>query len=180
QKYVQYLWRELERTLRQYAASPDEQVARQVEFFRAVLLHQLSAPGALPEAASGPIKKLLVKPLALKKELSDAVETLEGNPEAYDKAIQLSIVEEKVVSAGGLGQEVGALFLGNIAALAWDEMDANVARRVGSVLSRISGIPCDLDRTKLETRRRNLREWLDAVRAGGVAVEFSPGAAPPS
>lgn len=171
-RYVKYAWGELENSLRQYEAAPSQEGADRVKFFRMVLIYQLPDRRALPQSASGKARNLLAEALSVKKNLDDAVGAIEQQPGSWDKLTQLSTIGENV--ADTTGQEIGILFLGRLAQLAWNEIDQNVARRMGRVLTKISGIPIDLDRTKLETRHRNLRTWAQAVRAMGLPLEFSP------
>jgi hypothetical protein len=172
ERYVTYAWGELENSLRQYGAAPSQERADQVKFFRGVLIYQLPDRRALPKGASRKARSLLAKALSVKKSLDDAVRAIEQQPGSWDKLTQLSTIGDEVADA--TGQEIGVLFLGRLAELAWNEIDQNVARRMGRVLTKISEIPVDLDRTKLETRHRNLRTWAEAVRTMGLPLEFSP------
>jgi hypothetical protein len=172
ERYVTYAWGELENSLRQYGSAPNQERADQVKFFRGVLIYQLPNRSALPQGASRKARSLLAKALSVKKDLDDAVGAIEQQPGSWDKLTQLSTIGDEVADA--TGQEIGVLFLGRLAQLAWNEIDQNVARRMGRVLTKISEIPIDLDRTKLETRHRNLRTWAEAVRTMGLPLEFSP------
>ena len=171
ERYVSYAWRQLEKALRDYAGSPDEESAALVQYYRAALLSQLPDRSALPGSASDKARELLAGPLDIKKRIAEALNQLEGGIPDFDKQTQLRNVAEETEKK--FGQEIGALFLGRLAALARDEVNLNIAKQYGAVLSGISGIPCDLGYSALEKRQENLDEWQQEVlERGGVPLEL--------
>jgi len=97
--------------------------------------------------------------------------TLETSPEAYQKSMQLRIIEDELRKPHG--KDVGLQFLGRLVAVARNETDETVARQLGRVLGLLSGIPCPLDAPSLDGRQQQLREWVDLVRMTGLQVEVA-------
>ena len=169
-KHMAYAWRELESSLRRYDDSPSEATAKQVRDFRAVVIYQLPDPDAIPGGASARAKKLLSKPLEIKKRISAAMTALERQAMASEKLSQLKIIDAQVSQEGG--QEIGVLFLGGLAALAGPEVNQPVLRQIGDLLSTISGIPCDVSSIRPEKRRSDLEKWAETVRKIGLPLEI--------
>jgi hypothetical protein len=63
------------------------------------------------------------------------------------------------------------MFLGRIAAKAREEANLNIARQMGTVLSKISGIPCDLGYSDIARRREQLAKWRSALERAGISIE---------
>jgi hypothetical protein len=176
-KYVLYSWRQLEDSLRFYAESPSDDTAGSVRFYRLALLYQLGDPSAIPVGGSTQAKNLLTKPLTTKRRIADALAVLEGTPSSFDKSTQLGIIEDE--TNGKAGKEVCVLFLGRLARLAANEANLNFAQQLGRILSQVSAIPCDLERSTIERRRDMLTEWENRVREAGFTLE-EPARTPPA
>lgn len=169
-KYINYCWSELENALRRYATGPSEVAANKIKYFRAALIYQLPDPEAIPASATPNAKTLLSAPLEIKKKIGDAVAALESGLPPYERASQLSVIEEQLEVK--YGQDVGGLFPETLARLAYDEDNLRVAAQIGKVLTKISGVPCNLDHPQREARLARLDEWTKTV---GIEL---PGATP--
>jgi len=161
-KYVAYCWRQLENSVREYAADPGETTARPIAYYRAALLHQVPDAEAIPATASPKAKELLTDPLETKKKIVDAVTGLEGNPAAYEKKPLLDVIEEELrdEEKTKYARDVAAMFLPRLARLAREERNADVADTYGDLLSMISRIPPGLDHPQLDVRQARLDQWL--------------------
>jgi hypothetical protein len=170
ERHVAYAWGQLEASLRGYFEDPNDDAAGPVKFFRAVLIYQLADPSAIPAGATPRARDLLSKPLGIKKRLADAVAVLESKPGGFEKATQLDIIQTEI-GRSKAAREVGLLFLSRLSGLAREEADAQAAKQMGAILSKLSGIPCDLERSTLEKRREVLDKWEETVRRTGVSLE---------
>ncbi len=168
-RYVEYAWGEFEGALRAYEVSPSEEAAAQVRYYRTIVLNQLSGPGALPAGASAKATELTRRPLEIKQRIAEAVRVLEEATGDFQKATQLKRISEEADKE--FGQEVGRMFLGRIAAKASEERNLNIARQMGTVLSKISGIPCDLGYSDIAKRRDQLAKWRDALERAGISID---------
>jgi hypothetical protein len=169
EKHVRYAWQQLERTLRSYSNSPSEEAAEEVKYYRAALISQLPNLDALPRTASSGVRELLKAPLSIKSKMADAVEQLEREPGDFEKLTQLEIVLEEADRE--FGKEVGLLFLGRLYALAYEEVNLNIAKQYGAALTKISTIPCDMSAVSLDGRRERLDRWRDEVTDAGIVLE---------
>jgi len=170
-RYVAYCWRELENSLREYAADPGETTARPIVYYRTALLHQVPDAEAIPATASPKAKELLTDPLKTKKKIADAVVGLEGNPADYEKRPLLDVIKEELrdEEKAKYARDVAAMFLPRLARLAREERNANVADTYGDLLSMISRIPPGLDHPQLDVRQARLDQWLQ-----NAGVELAP------
>lgn len=171
QRYLDAAWHELERAHQRYLRDPNEGTAVGVELYRDVVLCQLASPDQIPAGASPKAKALLEPALKSKSIMSRAVQVLEGTPQDYEKATQLSAIADEARKEQV--KAVAQQFLGRLAALARKEMNDTIAAQMGSVLGLISGIPCDLDTTQPADRAGRIDEWLTVVRMVGLPVGTS-------
>ncbi len=170
-RYVAYSWRELEISLRQYAADPGDTTAGRIAYFRAALIHQVPDPDAIPTIATPKAKELLTDPLTTKKKIADAIAGLEKNPDDAEKTSHLRLIEEELDDAkkAKYARDVAALFLPRLAKLAREEKNSAVATTCGNILGRVSMYPCPLDHPQLDVRQARLDEWLQ-----NTGVELAP------
>ncbi|MFW6188875.1 MAG: HEAT repeat domain-containing protein [Planctomycetota bacterium] len=162
ERFVHYAWNALETSLVGYNTRPNEQAARRVRQFRNVLLHQLPDADAIPADASEEARRLVEEPLEIKKQMADAVATMENPPDQFEKGEALTTVEEMVDREGG--PEIGEQFVNQLVSVAYDETNLSFAERLGYVLWDITKVPMELDAATLQERRAQLESWIALVR----------------
>jgi len=167
-RYVDYSWRGLEASLRRYRVDPNEAMAQRVKYFRTALLHQLPDPDAIPATASAKARELMTAPLEIKKVIQDAMAVLESGSDAFEKQARLRVIEDELKKK--YAKEVGAIFLDRLAKVAYNEQNQRVASQLGRILTKLSGVPCELDNPNQDFRRARLDTWVDEARRFGVAV----------
>ncbi len=170
QKRLDYALSELENALLGLHDNPSDAVAAKVSDYRMVVLRQFPDADAIPGGASAGVKDLLDEPLEIKQEIDAALGDLEGGKlRDYKKRTLLQLIEQKTKDE--LGREVGLLFLGRLAEIARTEPTQGVASKIGEVLSHISGIPCQLNSNRPETRLARLEQWILNAQGAGLYVE---------
>jgi hypothetical protein len=163
EKHIQYSWQQLEAALRSYKDAPSDAEAEDVKYFRAALLSQFDGAGQIPASASPAVKKLLEAPLAAKQEIAKAVAVVEqatGNAdETYEMSRQLRIIQQELED--DVAVEVGRMYAERLAAVAYSERNARTCGTIGQILSRVSGVPVELNFADIDARRQRLQRWAD-------------------
>ena len=164
---IQYAWRGLETSLARYQADPSDETAEPVKFFRSALLSQLSGPDAIAAAVSPKARDLLKESLEIKEKIANALNAVASATTPVEKGIYLDVIKDQTKTKRGV--EVAAQFLDRLYGLAYDEVNAKVAKKIGYIMAKVSPIPCDLGRSEIGARRTRLKEWRkEAERLGLV------------
>ena len=169
QRHRDYAWKQLEIKLRRYLQKPGESTIQPLKEFRAVLLHQLPDPDAIPPGASPKAKELLGEPLQIKATMTKSMEVLEGRPNPAQKASELNTVLQALRKPQGA--ELGRQFLGRLLRLARLETNVTVASQFGLALWQISDIPCELGLNSPAERTAALNEWSATAKKLGLPLE---------
>ncbi len=173
EKYADYAWAEMERTLARYVYSPSEELSERLQSLRRVLISQLSGPEETPATASSRARALMTPVLKSKKIVAEALGTIQSEEATdYDKARQLERLQEEISKPHG--RAVGLELLQPLAQAAADSTNLMFATRLGNVLWYVSEIPLELEHPSEETRREKLSQWAERIRQQkGISLELS-------
>jgi len=161
QKHITYAWTKLEEKVRQIKMNPSENLTAQIQTYRDILLTQMRGPDDIPADASDEVVRLLETPLEKKEQIAAAMSELDQSTPDYEKIEKLHRIQDAVGEREG--REVAGQFLGDITELARAEQNRDVLTLLSNIMSRISGIPCDLGSEGVD-RSQAISEWADLVR----------------
>ncbi len=158
---VQYSWHAMENMLRSYAVGPDEATAQKISDLYDTMLWQESGPESMPPGTSALAKKLLADPLKVKKQMADAVGTIETSTDDYAKGIAIGTITTLLNEDSG--PTVALQFLPRLVAAARKEPTPVSASGLGNILWRVAAVPLNLNGATLADRQEQLDKWVDAV-----------------
>jgi hypothetical protein len=141
--------------------NPSEILTAQIQTYRDILLTQMRGPDDIPADASDEVVRLLETPLEKKEQIAAAMSELDQSTPDYEKIEKLHRIQDAVGEREG--REVAGQFLGDITELARAEQNRDVLTLLSNIMSRISGIPCDLGSEGVD-RSQAISEWADLVR----------------
>lgn len=160
-EHINYVWRKLEEKVQQLKMEPTDQLTGEIQGYREILLTQMASPDDIPPDASREVTRLLAEPLEVKQDIADSVAQLQQSVPDWQKLELLQDIKDSLTEPGGT--EVAGQFIGRITALARKEKNKNVLALLGDVMSRISGIPCDLTSETVD-RSQAMKDWLDKLQ----------------
>jgi len=152
-----YCWSKLEEHVLRMYMTPSDETAREIQNYRRVLLAQLDGPGDIPEDASKGARQLLEKPLEVKEKIGKLLVAAKKASEPEQRMTELYDIKKAV--AEDIGKEVGAEFLEEFTALARRETNSENLTLLADIMTRVSGIPCDLSQDTDVERNRAIDEW---------------------
>jgi len=152
-----YCWNKLEEHILRMYMTPSDETAREIQNYRRVLLALLDGPGDIPEDASKEALELLEKPLEVKEKIRELLVAAKKASEPEQKMRELYDIKKAV--AEDIGKEVGAEFLEEFTALARVETNSENLALLADIITRVSGVPCDLSQDTDVERNRAIDEW---------------------
>ena len=161
QQHMTYAWKKLEEKVRRVKMDPSDELTNEIQTYREILLTQMSSPNDIPTDASDEVVRLLEEALQQKEQIGEAMSELTQNTPDYEKIEKLHRIQDAVSEKAG--RKVAGQFLGKITELARNEQNQDVLTLLSNIMSRISGIPCDLGSEGVN-RQQAIREWADLVR----------------
>ena len=156
EKFRSYCWRALDESIAAVKREPTEKAKKRVETFQEVLLSQTDAPEQIPEWASETARELLEKPIQMKNQVKQALGDIQPDTAAYQKIASLAQVRS--IARKEEGKPVVRMFAEKLITMARQEQNDDVLAMLSTILTQMSGIPCDLSQQKV------LDKWLEMFR----------------
>jgi hypothetical protein len=181
QRLTDYVWQEIERSLRRYHVKPSDVLSGHLAGLRSAVIRRANGPGDIPAEASSGAVRLTQAPLAAKEAMAGALGVL-GDESAtdFDKVDALGVLQEQVNQP--YGPEVGQLFVRELAHAAYREANHMFQIDLGFVLGQITGIPLDLSEPAAPAKRKEkLAEWARTIaEKKGIQINLPQPPPPPA